>query len=360
MHRIKFLLFLCLISLIMTSCDKSTAEIPPESEVAASEVEAIVSEAKEKHSNIIFAMDTVMELTVYSENDTVLSLAADRISELESLFSVTLPDSDISRLNSNGLCTLENDTAELMKNALEICESTSGSLDITVYPIVRAWGFTTGEYRIPSDSELKALLENVDYTSLSLNGNDATLSEGMQVDLGSVAKGYTGDVLCDLFRQNGVTSALINLGGNVQTLGAKPNGSKWKIAVQHPTDNENYLGILSIENMAAITSGGYERYFIGEDGNHYCHIINPHTGKPSDNGILSVTVVGESGFLCDALSTALFVMGLDEAKEYWKSHSDFDFIIMTADEKVYITEGLCECFTLSDAYSSLPLTVIER
>lgn len=360
MHRIKFLLILSLVSLIMTGCTQTTVEISPEAEAATRESEAADSEVKEKHSNIIFAMDTVMELTVYSENDTVLSLAADRIAELEGSFSVTLSDSDISRLNSNGSCTLENDTAELMKNALEICESTSGNLDITVYPIVRAWGFTTGEYRIPSDNELESLLENVDYTSVSLSGNEATLNDGMQVDLGSVAKGYTGDVLCELFRQNGVTSALINLGGNVQTLGAKPDGSKWKIAVQHPTDNENYLGILTLENMAAITSGGYERYFIGEDGKHYCHIINPHTGKPSDSGILSVTIVGESGLLCDALSTALFVMGLDEAEEYWSSHSDFDFIIMTADEKVYITEGLCECFTISDAYSSLPLTVIER
>lgn len=314
----------------------------------------------EKYSRVVFAMDTVMELTVYARDDVVLDEAARRIADLENKLSVTLESSEIHTLNSTGTAVLSDDTAGLMNEALTLCESTEGALDITVYPVVRAWGFTTGEHRVPSADELEVLLENVDYTAVTLNGSSVSVPDGVQVDLGSVAKGYTGDVLCELLRENGVTSALLNLGGNVQAVGGKPDGTPWKIAVQHPTDSSRYLGALTLTDKAAITSGGYERYFTGEDGERYWHIIDPATGRPADNGILSVTIVGESGVLCDAMSTALFVMGLDGAAEYWRTHGGFDAIIARDDGSVYITEGLTDSFTLMDDSGDGKLKVIER
>lgn len=360
----KLPLLCLLLSLSLYGCTQ-TAETDTISETAMTEPQEVhrsddYDQADEKFSRVVFAMDTVMELTVYHDSETVLDLAAARITELEQKLSVTQNGSEIYTLNNTGKAVLSEDTAILMETALLLCQSTEGALDVTVYPVVRAWGFTTGNYRIPAEDELSVLLSNVDHTSVMIDEQNVSVSEGMQVDLGSVAKGYTGDVICELFRENGITSALLNLGGNVQALGNKPDGSPWRIAVQHPTDTENYLGVLSLENQAVITSGGYERYFTGDDGEIYWHIIDPSDGKPADSGIISVTIVGESGVLCDAMSTALFVMGLDDASEYWRNHKGFDFIIVTEDGNIHITEGVRDIFTLSEAHADKKLTVIER
>ena len=172
-----------------------------------------------------------------------------------------------------------------------------------------------------------------------------------------IAKGYTGDQLIRLFRENGVTSALINLGGNVQTVGTKPDGTPWRIGVQSPF-GEGYLGTIEAKDEAVITSGGYERYF-EKDGQIFWHIIDPATGLPAKNGLLSVTVAGESGALCDGLSTALFVMGLEKAAAFWQSSGGFDAVFVTDDGSVYITEGLAERFALSHDYAQARLTVIS-
>ncbi len=358
-HRILSFL-LCLLLSGCAHADAVTETPDPLPQETTSAIAEQSDASLEKYNRIVLAMDTAMELTVYSGGEDVLELAEKRIVGLESKLSVTLPGSEIYTLNTTGTSILSDDTASLLNTSLEFCKNTEGALDITVYPVVRAWGFTTGDYRIPDDMELAALLEHVDYTSVVLDGQNASIPEDVQIDLGSVAKGYTGDILCDLFKENGITSALLNLGGNVQALGSKPDGSPWRIAVQHPVDKENYLGVLSLSNMAAITSGSYERYFIGDDGRTYWHIIDPATGKPADNGILSVTIVGESGLLCDAMSTALFVMGLDKASEYWRTHEGFEAIFVTEDGNIHITEGLCDSFTLAEAYADKELSVIKR
>ncbi len=311
-------------------------------------------------SDVVFAMDTVMELTIYSDSDTVFDEVKDRISQLDNKLSVTIEGSEIQTLNSEGISNLSEDTRYLLSEALSICESTSGALDISIYPIMTAWGFTTEEYRVPSSSEIEELLQNVDHTKVVIDDNVAVVPQGIKIDLGSVAKGYTGDVICELLRENGITSALLNLGGNVQALGSKPDGSNWNIAIKHPTD-EAYLGVLEISDMAAVTSGGYERYFEGDNGEIYWHIIDPQTGYPADSGLISVTVVGKSGLVCDALSTALFVMGIDEAVDYWKNgDQEFEAVFVTEDGSMYITEGLVDSFKQSDEYVKLGLTVIER
>lgn len=314
----------------------------------------------EAQTRTIFAMDTVMDLTVYTDNEELLSEAFSKINELEKKLSVTVNGSEIHTVNTTGSCVLSDDASDLLTAALELCASTGGALDISIYPVVSAWGFTTGEYRIPDKAELETLLENVDYSAIVLEEGVVSVPEGMQIDLGSVAKGFTGDVISTFLKENGVTSALLNLGGNVQAVGSKPDGTPWRVAVQHPID-EDYLGVLSISDEAAITSGGYERYFIGEDGNTYWHIIDPATGVPVDSGLISVTIVGESGLVCDGLSTALFVMGLEKAAQYWRSAAEeFEAILVTDEGNIYITEGLREKFTLSESSEDAVLTVITR
>ena len=180
---------------------------------------------------------------------------------------------------------------------------------------------------------------------------------GMELDLGGIAKGYTSSAMMDCFRSNGVTSGMVSLGGNVQTIGAKPDGSLWKVAIQNPTAEEDadFLGILETKDCAVITSGGYERYF-EENGVRYHHIMDPATGKPAESDLTSVTIVSENGTLADGLSTALFVMGLDKAIAYWQAHaSEFDAVLCTEDETLYVTEGIQDAFS-----ANYPCEIIQQ
>lgn len=307
----------------------------------------------------VFAMDTVMELTPYgAAAEAAGALAEARIQELEAALSVTQAGSDIYAVNHSGgeATQVSEDTAVLLENALRICRQTDGALDVSIYPVVKAWGFTTGEYQVPDAETIQKLLAGVDYSAVAFQPEARTvaLPAGMEIDLGGIAKGYTGDQVMKIFREQGVTSAIISLGGNVQVLGAKPDGSAWRVAVQNPQGG-GYAGVLEVVDQAVITSGGYERYF-EQDGETYWHIIDPATGAPAKNGVVSVTVVGDSGMLCDALSTALFILGTERAAAYWRTYGGFDYVMITEDGEILVTQGLADRFTCSDGWT---VTVVE-
>ena len=306
-----------------------------------------------------FAMDTMMDFTVYGESG-LIDQSESLIASLESLVSVTDADSELYAINQTGSGMLTEEASSLMEQALEICRRTDGALDLSIYPIVRAWGFTTGSYQVPDEAEIQALLPLVDYRKIQYDAadGDVTLPEGMEIDLGSVAKGYAGQLVAQMLREHGVQSALLNLGGNVQTVGAKPDGSPWQIGIKDP-QGEDAMMVLSVEDQAVVTSGGYERYF-EQDGQTYWHIMDPSTGHPADSGLISVTIVGDEGVVCDGLSTALFVMGLEKAADLWAQSCDFEAVFVTASGEVYITEGLRDRFALTEQYADTPVSVIER
>lgn len=297
-------------------------------------------------------MDTYMELTAYGDNaESALTAAEKRIHELENKFSVNIENSDIWRINhSRGEeVPVGEDTEKLVETALELGRETDGTLDITLYPVTAAWGFTTGNYRIPSDEELNRLLEAVGWQNVSADEGHISVPNGVMLDLGAVAKGYTSDVLMEEFRKNGVESAIVSLGGNVHALGRKPDGSCWRVAVRNPFAPEADMCSVEIEGCAVVTSGSYERCFTGDDGISYCHIIDPKTARPVSNGLVSVTVIGKSGVRCDGLSTALFVMGAEKASDFWRKNRDFELILVTDERKILYTVGLAESFAnLSD------------
>ena len=301
-----------------------------------------------------FAMDTVMTLRLYTGgNEAVLDAAGERVKELEALWSVTNVNSEIYALNRDGSAALSGDTAGLLAGALELCGRTGGALDVTVYPVLRAWGFTTGEYAVPDSGTIEELLTRVDYSRVELDeaAGTAALPDGVEIDLGSVAKGRAGDILAGLLKTYGVESALLDLGGNIQTIGARPDGSPWRVGVRDP-EGDGYIGVVPVSGKAVVTSGGYERYF-EEDGVRYWHIIDPATGAPVGRGLTSVTVVGDSGMICDALSTALFVMGLDGALEHWREYRDFEAVFVCEDGSVTVTAGLEGSFVLSQTERAL-------
>ncbi len=311
---------------------------------------SLLSGCGKKECSISFtAMDTYMEITAYTSDESVLDEAEQEILRLEALLSVTDEGSEIYAINHADGESVEvsEETYDLLSLALELAEETDGAFDPTIYPLVEAWGFTTGDYRVPEEDEIQTLLGLVDYTKVKLSVGSVTLPTDTELDLGAIAKGYAADMVCALLEDAGVESALLYLGGNIQAIGTKPDGSAWRIGIQAPESSE-YIGVLSVSDAAVVTSGGYERYFTGDDGETYWHIIDPATGYPADSGLLSVTIIADSGSYADALSTALFVMGAEEAIAFWQEHSDFDMVLLTESGEVYVTDGVYEEFEPAD------------
>lgn len=316
-------------------------------------------------SSQVFAMDTVMLLTVYGDQaQQGLDQAEQTIQKLEKLWSATDENSEIWALNHSGgnWVELSEDTREILSRGLELCALTDGALDLTAYSAVQAWGFPTGAYRVPDEAALEQLVGKIDYTQVELDDNQARLPEDMSLDLGAVAKGRLGEVLSQDLKELGVTSALLELGGNIQTVGTKPDGSRWRVGIQDPNSQEGgYLAIVEVADQAVVTSGDYQRYF-EQDGQTYCHIMDPATAAPADSGVDSVSIVGSDGTVCDALSTALFVIGEEKGAQFWKDHPELDFeaIFVSQDGTIAVTEGLEEHFTLADGYQDREVTVIHR
>lgn len=292
----------------------------------------------------LFAMDTVMSFTAYGKNsEQAVDAAMKEVQRLDDLLSTGNPDSEVSQINTRGNGTLSKDTEAILTEAMEIYKETDGLFDVTIYPLMKLWGFPTQKYHVPAESELQEALEKVDASQVVIDGDQVTLGTSQEMDLGGIAKGYTSARVMEIFREYGITSGMVSLGGNVQTLNTRPDGKPWKIGIQNPNGQQgSLLAVLSVENKAVITSGGYERYF-EEDGNTYIHILNPKTGYPADSGLVSVSVISENGMLADALSTSLYLMGEEQAAGYWRTHADeFDMILETEDGTLYVTEGISQ------------------
>ena len=342
---------------ILTACSgrnvsmetEVSSEVSSENVVTSSELTSENASDDAEAVRDVFAMDTYMTVKAYGSNgDAAVDAAVDEINRLDALLSTGKKDSEIGQINANNGGQLSEDGAVLMERSLELYKSTNGAFDVAIYPVMKAWGFTDGNYQVPDADTLKATLELVDPSLIDYDKETSTVSfkkDGVQIDLGGIAKGYTSSRIMDIYKEKGVTSGLVNLGGNAQVFGTKPDGSLWRVAVQSPDSEDEYLGVLETKDKAIITSGGYERYF-EKDGVTYHHIIDPSTGYPADNGLISVTIVSADGTLADGLSTSLFVMGKDKATDYWKAHSDeFDMILLTDDEKLYVSEGIKDSFT---------------
>ena len=314
----------------------------------------------EAHSESFFAMDTYMTFTIHGVNaEDAYQQAENKIRELEGLWSVTDSDSDIYAVNHSGgkPVVVDKKTEELISFALTVAEKTGGAVDPTIYPVLREWGFTTGENQVPSREEITELLKCVDYTKVYVDHGSIVLEEGSMLDLGAVGKGYAGDEVVQVLKENGVCSALLDIGGNIQAVGTKPDGSSWRVGLKDPFSG-GVLGVIQVADEAVVTSGSYERYFVGEDGKRYGHIIDPVTGYPADNGLASVSVIAGEGKWCDALSTALFVMGPEGAEDYWRENRNFDMILVMEDGDIYITEGIKDRFSTAKESGGQTVNVI--
>ncbi len=316
-----------------------------------------------EHSTEIFAMNTLVSMTIWGKDSNEVIVESQHfIYAMEDQFSTTIEDSDIYLLNNNQgeWLTVSDEVMEVLLYARDMSLKTNGAFHPLMYPLVLTWGFTTNKSQVPLSEEIQdaMVLADFDLMELDVDNNQVRLSGGAQLDLGGIAKGYIGDNLARYLRSQGVQSALISLGGNIYTLGKKTDGSLWNIGIQNPY-GAGSVGSVAVYDQAVITSGGYQRYFV-QAGETYWHILDPRTGYPAKTGLASVTIVTESGMYGDCLSTALFVMGLEKAIEYWQEHMDFDAVFITDEGDVHVTAGLKQNFSLSKGYQSGSLVVISE
>lgn len=269
----------------------------------------------------VYHMNTVMNLQVWGKDcDTALARCEVILNDMESLWSVTDEDSTLSCLNQGQDVKLDTPYQEFLHQVEALSQRTGSTFNPKLYALSKTWGFYNEDYRIPSQEEI-----------------DIALADH-QMDLGAALKGYAGTQLVRDLEKQRIDRAILNLGGNVQTYGSKPDGSPWQIGIQNP-DGGDYLGIVSVTGtMAVVTSGDYQRYF-EIDGVRYHHILDSRTGYPADSGIRSVTVICADGLTADCLSTALFVMGLEDGANFWRASDDFEAVFITTDGQVFATEG---------------------
>lgn len=308
--------------------------------------------ANDQKERNFFALGTLNQISIYGEVDCgVAELAERRVREIERMMSAYTENSDIVRINqSAGETTVKihSETLGLIKKAITFSILSDGAFDITVWPLVELWGIGRMKNRIPSGEEIEAAKSLVDYRKILLDESHcrAGLKEkGQAIDLGGIAKGYAAEEVKRILLENNVQSALINLGGNILTVGSSPDGGVWKIGIQNPLEpTGNYLGILGAENKTIVTSGSNERFFI-QRGRRYHHIIDPRTGEPSQSGLLSITAVCGGSADADALTTSAFVLGPENGMKLIRLLGA-EAVLVTERLDVLASEGLRNHFKL--------------
>ena len=297
----------------------------------------------------LFAMDTYMTLSCTGRGaEKALDEACAEIRRLDALLNAADPNSALCALNSAGGGALSGDIAALAQKSLALYEDTGGAFDAAMLPLTTAWGFSTGDYRVPAADELEAALALSGSARLSYSGATLSMPQGAGLDLGGIAKGYAADRVRDILAAHGMTSACLSLGGNICVIGGREDGSAWRVGIQDPQGGD-YLGVLSVRDTAVVTSGSYERRFTDEQGVEYHHILDPKTGCPARSGLVSVTVVCADGAAADGLSTACFVMGAQMALEYRAAHGGFELVMLCEDGTLYATKGLDGSFSTERA-----------
>jgi FAD:protein FMN transferase len=341
------IIIIFILTLALTSCTSN----PP----------ASVPNQNEPLTKSDYILGTIIDITLYDKQDVAtIDKALDRIRDIEAKMTINNAEtSEIIALNEaagKSAVKLSPDTFDVLERAKYYSELTGGLFDPTVGSIVKLWNIGTEYAAIPDPKVLeeKRLLINKDKLILDRSTLTARLEDaGMQVDLGAIAKGYAADEVAKILKEKGVQHAIINLGGNVLTIGGNMLNNPWKIGIQNPFNPRgDYLGIIEIKDKTVVTSGTYERYF-EKNGKRYHHILDPRTGYPADNEVASVSIITESSMDADGNSTSVLLLGLEEGMKFVESQKGIEAIFVTYDKKVYITSGLKDNFIVTNSEFTL-------
>ncbi len=291
-------------------------------------------------------LDTVVTLTIYGSNESsLLDECYDLLDQYEHLFSRTIEGSDVWNINhSDGVpVEVSEETALLIDKAQSYSDLTEGAFDITIAPVLDLWDVQNNPGILPSSEEINSALSHVDSSLVLLSGTTVTLLDPQaEIDLGGIAKGYIADCLAAYLEEKGITSALINLGGDVHLLGSKPDGNDWNIGIQKPFgERDELISVISCSGKSVITSGTYERYFVLDDV-IYHHIMDPKTGAPVQNELTSVSIISDNSMEGDILSTACLVLGLNKGMDLIESMEGYEALFITEDMTTYRSSGFPE------------------
>ncbi|MDE6318208.1 MAG: FAD:protein FMN transferase [Lachnospiraceae bacterium] len=303
-----------------------------------------------------FYFDTVIQITLYdTEDDSVLDDCFDLAEKYENLFSATKEGTDVWNINhANGkTVTVSEETVALLVKSVDYANTTEGRIDPTIHPVSALWDFgSEGKAHVPEETEIKEALSHVSYDNIRFGVgpseetgesvyNTVTLQDPeAAIDLGFIAKGYIADKMKEYLLSQGIESACISLGGNVLTIGEKPDGSPFRIGIQEPFSPEGTtLDTVEVRDTSVVTSGIYERYFY-EGDTLYHHVLNTATGYPVDNELAGVTIICESSVKADALSTACLCMGLEKGRQYLDTEKDVAYLLITKDGMQYRSDNL--------------------
>lgn len=297
-----------------------------------------------------FGMGTEITYCVFGEKaEDALRAVEDEAVQLENILSCFVPESDISRINRGAGLRCERvspATFEVLAAAVQFSRQCHGLFDITIGPLVRLWDYKSST-DIPGEARMKQLLPLVGYKNLLLAPRAKTAGlrkEGQSLDLGGIGKGYASDRFMETFRSFGIPSAFCNIGGGVAVLGRKPDGGLWSVGIRHPRQEHGLIGAVAVADKAVVTSGDYQRYFIDREGKRRHHILDPRTGFPAESGLISATVVADSATAADALSTILFIAGMEKGLGILQHFPGAGAILVNTDLQVYVTANLADSF----------------
>nr|WP_246110687.1 FAD:protein FMN transferase [Thermosediminibacter litoriperuensis] len=294
-----------------------------------------------------FLLDTLIKISAYGNGASdAIDAAFDRISDIEKKMNANAQDSEVTAINTAAgreFCEVSPDTFYVIKRGLYFSELSGGRFDITVGPLVKIWGIGTEKARVPEEHEIKRALSLINYRDVLLDEENHGVMlkrPGMGMDLGAIAKGYAADEIIRILKEKGIKSAVADLGGNIYVLGKKPNGEPWKIGIQDPFEIRGEIfATVEVWDKTLVTSGVYERFF-EKGGKRYHHLLDTSTGYPVENGLVSVTIIGDSSIDADALSTAVFSLGLKEGMRLVESLPGIEAIFVTSGREVYLTSGV--------------------
>ncbi|WP_161878105.1 FAD:protein FMN transferase [Alkalibacterium sp. MB6] len=313
--------------------------------------------ADEPYERTEFLLGTVANIRVYNEGkEEAMDKAFEHIADLDRRFAMQNPDSEISEINRQaGIAPVEvsEEVFLVMETALYYAEESDGGFDPTIGAVTDLWKIGQPEAAVPNQEELDAALEVVDYRLVELNEEDQTVylpKEGMMLDLGAIAKGYITDEAARILIEEGVNTAIVDLGGDIVVVGNSTRGDDepWNVGIQNPYgERGEIIGLVPVSDDAIVTSGIYERV-VEQDGEEYHHLIDPETGFPFDNNIAGLSVIADDALTADALSSVAFALGVEEGLAYFDTLEGAEVIFVTRDYEILASEGIRDAVQIND------------